>query len=221
MCYFKILSKVNNAPVFIYLTSEGMPNGGENLLKRLNENGIYISLVEVMVEDWYRDFSPWEAEPLKEGDTPFAGKGEETLKYIEKVVMQSIEKDIPNNKGVFLVGYSLAGLFSLWALTKSSRMGGAVCCSSSLWFPGWNEYIENNCLKKAGLVYLSLGEKESKTKNKFMSKVEENTRKTYLKLLNDENCLKSIFEMVPGGHFTNPLERIGDGIEWMLKNMNQ
>ena len=136
MCYFKILSKVNNAPVFIYLTSEGMPNGGENLLERLNKNGIYISLVEVMVEDWYRDFSPWEAESLKEGDTPFAGKGEKTLRYIENVVIQSIEKDIPNNKGVFLVGYSLAGLFSLWALTKSSRMGGAVCCSSSLWLPG-------------------------------------------------------------------------------------
>ena len=220
MCNFKILSKVNNTPVYVYLTSEGMPNGGENLLKRLNDNGIFISLVEVLVEDWYSDLSPWEAEPLIEGATHFAGKGEKTLKYIENVVIQSIEKDIPNNKGVFLVGYSLSGLFSLWALTKSSIMSGAVCCSSSLWFPGWNEYIENTCLKNIGLVYLSLGEKESKTKNKFMAKVEENTRKTYLRLLDDENCLKSILEMVPGGHFSNPLERISNGIKWMLMNMN-
>ena len=41
---------------------------------------------------------------------------------------------------VVLGGYSLAGLFALWAATRTDTMYGVAAASPSVWFPGWPGY---------------------------------------------------------------------------------
>ena len=59
----------------------------------------------------------------------------------------------------FLTGYSLAGLFSLWALYESDKFNGAVSCSSSLWFNKWDEYVSTHRIKASSKIYMSLGDR--------------------------------------------------------------
>ena len=77
----------------------------------------------------------------------------------------------------WLMGYSLAGLFALWAAYESDVFSGIVCCSGSLWFPDWDHYVRDHVIQSKCSVYLSLGGKEEKTKNKVMAAVGDRTRR--------------------------------------------
>ena len=69
--------------------------------------------------------------------------------------------------------------------------------------------------KKIDKIYLSLGDREAKTKNPVMATVEDKTRGI-------SECYKAkgydvFFEMNQGGHFTDPELRTAKGIKWILK----
>ena len=54
----------------------------------------------------------------------------------------------------FLCGYSLAGLFALWAVYQTDFFAGTAAVSPSVWYPGWLGYAEEHrALTPA--VYLS------------------------------------------------------------------
>ena len=89
-------------------------------------------LVAFQVEDWNRDFSPWEALAVF-GTEAFAGQGKRTLKWL-------VEEGVP-----------YIDIFS-----------GIECCSGSLWFKDWDIYMREHTLKRKCSVYLSLGGKENK-----------------------------------------------------------
>ena len=67
-------------------------------------------------------------------------------------------------------GYSLAGLFSLWAAYQTDVFSGIAAASPSVWFPGFIEYMKEHEIKSE-TVYLSLGDREEKTRNSVMSQV--------------------------------------------------
>jgi predicted alpha/beta superfamily hydrolase len=109
---------------------------------------------------------------------------------------------------VILGGYSLAGLFALYACTKTDLFDSCLSASGSLWYPGWISYLQEHpvqCRK----VYLSLGDTEKNTRSPLMAQVEDNTR----------ICAEMIgkyaevtMEMNPGSHFNDPSGRIVKGI---------
>ena len=54
-----------------------------------------------------------------------------------------------------IAGYSLAGLFALWAAWNSGYFRRVASVSGSLWYPGFTDYIRNNepksgCGEKSG-----------------------------------------------------------------------
>lgn len=71
------------------------------------------------------------------GEEPFAGKAGETLDWITGSLLPYLhEKElIPEGVKKYIAGYSLSGLFALWAFMVSTEFDGAVSCSGSLWFP--------------------------------------------------------------------------------------
>ncbi len=85
----------------------------------------------------------------------------------------------------WLAGYSLAGLFALWAAYECDTFSGIACCSGSLWFKNWDIYMREHILKRKCSVYLSLGGKEEKTKNAVMATVGDRTREQEKLLLED------------------------------------
>lgn len=89
------------------------------------------------------------------------------------------------------MGYSLAGLFALWAAYESDVFSGIICCSGSLWFPDWDHYVRNHVIQSKCSVYLSLGGKEEKAKNKVMAAVGDRTRAQEW-LLQEDSMVESV-----------------------------
>ena len=173
-------------------------------------------LVSFHIDDWNKELSPWEA-PAVFGNEGFGDGAPATLSYVTEELIPYIKSryglsdDIP----VVLGGYSLAGLFCLWSMYESNVFNVACGVSPSVWFEGWDEYVSSHS-PKASKVYLSLGKKEEKTKNKTMARVGERIRAQY-EILSDAGT-KCILEWNEGGHFNDPGERCAKGFLWCLNN---
>ena len=67
-----------------------------------------------------------------------------------------------------IAGYSLAGLFALWAVFQTDVFDRAASVSGSLWYDGFTDYI-NSSVSPSGLrqIYLSLGDREKNARRRF------------------------------------------------------
>lgn len=174
--------------------------------------GAGFTLAAFKVNDWNADLSPWEAPPVF-GSEGFSGGAEETLNYVTDIFIP----ELTGGRDVRLCigGYSLAGFFALWAAYRTDIFSGAAGVSPSVWFPGWMDYAGNNSVM-ADWVYLSLGDKEEKTRNPVMKTVGDNIRRLHEMLQADQNCRECILEMNPGNHFKEPDMRTAKGFAWLL-----
>jgi len=124
---------------------------------------------------------------------------------------------IPKDVLQYTAGYSLSGLFALWAFLESDAFDGAASCSGSLWIDGWMNFIRGEKLSRDALIYLSLGSKEERTKNPLMSTVGDCTRETYECLKRNPAVKKITLQWNKGGHFADSDARLVKGILWLLQ----
>lgn len=117
-----------------------------------------LCLIACKVDDWNRDLSPWKAPAVFKSES----FGENAAKTLSEVLTYIGEKKQP----CIIGGYSLAGLFALWAATKTDRFSKVAAASPSVWFPGFTEYIKENNIK-AKAVYLSLGKRSAKDRQEL------------------------------------------------------
>lgn len=166
-------------------------------------------LKAVRVNSWNTDLSPWPA-PAVFGDEDF---GEGASRTLEILLREIIPEILSENEKIYLGGYSLAGLFALWAGYQTDFFEGIAAASPSIWFPGFTDYMRANTLQ-AGAVYLSLGDREDRTKNPFMSQVGNAIRDGYAVLRNAGiNCT---LEWNKGNHFKNPDLRTAKAFAWLM-----
>ncbi|MBR6173769.1 MAG: esterase [Eubacterium sp.] len=167
-------------------------------------------LVACQVDDWNQDLSPWEAPPVfgKEG---FGGKAEKTLQDLKESVLSRCGQ--ADRK--FIGGYSLAGLFALWAAYREDSFEGVAAASPSVWFPGFVDMAERERIltKK---VYLSLGDKEEKAKNPVMATVGDSIRRLH-QIYEESNGIETALEWNEGNHFREPELRMAKGFAWAMK----
>ncbi|QSI03354.1 esterase [Treponema ruminis] len=164
------------------------------------------------LQNWNDELSPWPAPPVY-GNEPFGGKGEETLAYMTGSLLPWVKQrqgDVPVGVG----GYSLAGLFALWAATRTSAFASVVAASPSVWFPGWADYEREHHIL-ARRVYLSLGLKEEKTRNVVMRQVGDRIR--FLEQELRGRGVDVTLQWNPGGHFMPSDERCAKGYTWALR----
>ena len=175
------------------------------------------SLIAFKIEDWNNELSPWEAPPTF-GKKSFASGATETLEFIESELIPTVKEkySLDDDIKFILGGYSLAGLFSLWGAYKSNTFTGIAAASPSVWFNGWEEFMNNNT-PLSNTIYLSLGDTEEKTKNKVMSAVGDNIRKQEELLKNDN--INTILEWNKGGHFNDSDLRVAKAFVWCIKNL--
>lgn len=209
----QIITRGHSGPIIIWLTSLFRGDEIEKTVAHLDDlaQGRPFTLATVIIEDWNNQLSPWHA--VCDG-TEFGGGGEETLKWLTDEFTPSLRESYPDAEQVFIAGYSLAGLFALWAQYETGLFDGAASCSGSLWYPGWEEYIREHQVPRDSHVFLSLGGKEKKSRSPLVSRVEDMTR-LQLELLKRAN-ISCTLEMNPGGHFSNPDLRIAKGMAWLL-----
>ena len=120
---------------------------------------------------------------------------------------------------IILGGYSLAGLFALWAACQTDRFGAVVAGSPSLWAGDWPGYAAGHAMQ-ARQVYLSLGDREERSRNKTFARVGDRIREEHRRLqqqLGEENTTLVWEE---GGHFVDPAARMARGFVWCLSENN-
>ena len=165
-------------------------------------------LVAARIGDWNRDLSPWEA-PAVFGKEGFGDGAEDTLREI-------LELAGGEEKKIILGGYSLAGLFALWAGYRTDRFAGIAAASPSVWFPGFTDYMRKNTMN-AGCVYLSLGDREEKTRNPVMAKVGDCIREARELLDRQGTCCT--LEWNEGNHFKEPDLRTARAFAWVMNHI--
>lgn len=178
------------------------------------------ALVAIGISDWNRQLSPWISDAVF-GKDDFAGKGEVLKKWIEKEGIPKILEHFKlqmKNIELLIGGYSLAGLFALWAYYETGLFQGVASCSGSLWYPGWMVYVKTHTPKEGSRIYLSLGLKEEKTQNKTLSQIGNYTRELYQWYKNTDKVKEVVLEWNKGNHFTGTEERIVKGFLWLLRN---
>ena len=175
------------------------------------------SLIAFKIEDWNSELSPWEAPPAF-GNKSFGSGAKDTLEFIESKLIPTVKEkyNLGGEIKFILGGYSLAGLFSLWSAYKSNTFSGIAAASPSVWFNGWEEFMDNNTTL-SNTIYLSLGDTEEKTKNKVMSAVGENIKKQEELLKN--NNINTILEWNKGGHFSDSDIRVAKAFVWCVENI--
>lgn len=184
------------------------------LLKQLVPD-IPFTFAAFLIESWHNELSPWEA-PAVFGREDFGSGAAETLSFITDTMLPQLG-GTDAKKHCYLGGYSLAGLFALWTAYQTDLFSGIAAVSPSVWFPGWDSYMESHAIQSPE-VYLSLGDKEEKTRNRVMAAVGENLRRQYELLRNAENVRKCTLEWNPGNHFMDSERRTAKGFAWLLNN---
>ncbi len=82
--------------------------------------------------------------------------------------------------------------------------------------PGLGSLCEDHVIQSKCSVYLSLGGKEEKTKNKVMAAVGDRTR-AQERLLQEDSMVESVvLEWNAGGHFADAGKRLAKGVKWMF-----
>ena len=170
-----------------------------------------ILFVAFQAENWNDELSPWAMAAVfgKEG---FGGGAEETLIFVEKKLLPQVREKygLDENVRILLGGYSLAGLFSLWSGYQAKTFDAIAAASPSVWFEGWVQYAEEH-----RPIYLSLGDREEKAKNKIMKQVGDAVR-TQAEILKEQNIMSTL-EWNAGGHFQDPGKRTAKGFLWCIE----
>lgn len=167
------------------------------------------SLLTVKIDTWEDDLSPWPAPPVF-GKTPFGNGASRTLSVLLDTILPQYAS---GQKSLYIGGYSLAGLFALWAGCNCSLFKGIAAASPSAWFPGFTDYCKANP-PRTGAVYLSLGDKEEKTRNPVMATVGNAIRRLHSDL--SDSGIPCTLEWNEGNHFRDSDMRMARGFAWLL-----
>ena len=229
------MSSVAGAPI-VYLLGDVADNSPVQVPEG-------VSLVNVGVDLWEENFSPWCAPRVFAKRPNFGDGAQKTLDTLINQVIPWAESELTESPAYrVLVGYSLAGLFSLWtgvsqqvargcqpddtpsqpgaphvdAPVATFQRIGAV--SGSFWFPGLLDYVDQQLNGGAvGLThaYLSLGDREARTPNPQIMHVRENAELLASRL--ESAGITSMFELNRGNHFQNVEGRMQKALDWLVK----
>ena len=166
---------------------------------------------------WDHDMTPWYCPPTSENDTPCTGGADEYLELLlTRIIPQARTMLQGEPRFMGIAGYSLAGLFALYAMYQCDTFDRVASMSGSLWFPEFKEYVLSHKLRKRpGKLYLSLGDREAKTRNPYLKTVQDNTEQIVAHY--KETGLDVTWELNPGNHFKDAALRSAKGVKAILE----
>ena len=178
-------------------------------------------IMEVAVDDWNGQLSPWPAPAVPRSFGPFSGGGPAFLKTM---------MDQLGDEACHIAGYSLAGLFSIYAGLEWPQIRNVASASGSLWFPGFRTWAEERLDRLEGLpgfrtwaeerldrlegLYISLGDREARTGNPVLSRGQSESGALYERAL--ALGLRTSFILEKGGHFNEAQNRLARAVAWLL-----
>lgn len=173
------------------------------------------NIVAISEMDWNNDMTPWKAPAVKEGE--FGGRASQFLDRLKGDIFFNLESSLQiRNPKRYLIGLSLAGLFSVWAGLMKPLFEGVASISGSFWYDGFAEWIlkqeDLNCVR----FHVIIGDKEKETKVKRFANIEEDTMKVVETLM--LKGAEVAFEMTEGGHNSPVIPRIEKSVVSLFGN---
>ncbi|MCR5077520.1 MAG: hypothetical protein K6A82_05725 [Prevotella sp.] len=173
----------------------------------------------IHISKWNAELTPWAAPPVF-GKIPFGEGAADTLLYIKNSLLPALRQQLnidTDSLTTLLGGYSLAGLFSLWAAYQpATPFRGIAAASPSVWFPGWLPYATAHA-PRVSHTYLSLGDKEERTKTQIMSTVSQDILRQ--QALFTDSGIDCKMEWNVGNHFQDNGIRMGKGFLWLMEHV--
>lgn len=210
---FTKTNSINKIPSVILHTFQGE---GKEVFEKCAELGCdNFALTAIGNLNWNHDLSPWPTPTIGNNKYGFGGAEGYIKKLTNEIIPEIRAKLGFEPEFTAIAGYSLAGLFALYAAYRTDIFSRIASVSGSLWFPGFTEFAEtNNFARTPDLIYLSLGEAEAKTRDKNLAPARKNTEKL-AEIYKTQN-IPTIFELNPGNHFTETVLRTAKGIKNLL-----
>lgn len=168
--------------------------------------------------EWAKALMPWHDEAVSR-DEEVGMHAQDTLIYIEESLVPWLHERF-GKLPCIIGGYSLGGLFALWAARQSTAFGAVAAASPSLWIKGWADFADSHDLN-AQLAYVSLGDREEHCRNQRMARIGDCVRHEHLTLANQIGTSATTLEWNSGGHFGNEAERTAKAFAWCIENINK
>ena len=166
--------------------------------------------------EWAKALMPWQDEAVSRNEE--VGKhAQDTLVYIEESLVPWLHKRF-GKLPCIIGGYSLGGLFALWAARQSAAFCAVAAASPSLWIKGWADFADNRSLN-AQLAYVSLGDREEHCRNQRMARIGDCVRHEHLTLTEQIGTTATTLEWNNGGHFGEEAERTAKAFAWCIENI--
>ena len=168
------------------------------------------------------DYTPWPLQASESMPMDFGGKAAEHLSFFATHVIPFCESKYAfasSEEKRVIGGYSLGGLFSLYAAVNTNLFGTALSCSSSLWFPDFLDYLKEHPFKAPHpKLYMSVGDEEGLTATNLTNHQIPNTM--MLKDLLEPKFQPGDFKFTleEGNHGNNISGRAWRAIEWVEEN---
>ena len=207
-----------------------------------------VSLVNVGVDLWEENFSPWCAPRVFAKGPNFGDGAQKTLDTLINHVIPWTESELTDPPTYrVLVGYSLAGLFSLWAGVSqpgapqqvargcqpddvSSQPGAPYvdasvatfqrigAVSGSFWFPGLLDYVDQQIRGGAvGLTHAYLSLGDREARTPNPQIMHVRENAELLASKLENAGITSTFELNRGNHFQNVEGRMQKALDWLVK----
>ena len=133
----RIYGEAHAEYLLLQMTGEHELQSMESEVAAIAQSAHHFLFAAIPVENWNDALSPWEA-PAVWGKQGFGGNAGDTLRFLTEQVIPTLEQryPLPKNIKIILGGYSLAGLFALWASTQTDLFYGIAAASPLGVVPG-------------------------------------------------------------------------------------
>ena len=208
-------AKKADCPLIVF---HSFSDEGEAVYQELRkQNAPECHFLSIAIHDWQREMSPWPAAALSKDAEVFSGGADAYLESLLSTILPWAGERI-RGKASFMgvAGYSLAGLFALYAMYKTDVFSRVAAMSGSFWFPGMRNFCKENTMKiLPEKLYLSIGDQESRTRHPILKTMQENTEELleYFRSLG----IPCQYELNPGNHFQDVNLRCAKGISELLQ----
>lgn len=170
------------------------------------------SVVRLPVLDWDDSLTPWVAPGLYAGDADFGGRADGTLAELLHEAIPAVERAdglSPARRAV--CGYSLGGLFALYAFVRGDDFAACGCLSGSVWYEGWVGWLRKQAFDGAGrYAFLSIGSREKNAREAILHHVQDDMA-ACADILRSRGCAVD-YRVGPGSHLDHQQERFDAGI---------
>ncbi len=166
--------------------------------------------------EWAKALMPWQDEVVSRNEE-VGMHAQDTLVYIEESLVPWLHERF-GKLPCIIGGYSLGGLFALWAARQSAAFCAVAAASPSLWIKGWADFADNSSLN-AQLAYVSLGDREEHCRNQCMARIGDCVRHEHLTLTEQIGTTATTLEWNNGGHFGEEAERTAKAFAWCIENI--